>query len=51
MEVVNDDQEGLWSVIHEGAANIILRSLRLNFFNKDTKMSFKKFNTSFSPLH
>ena len=51
MEVVNNDQEGLWSVIHESVVIIILRSVRLNFFNKDTAMSFKKFKTSFSPLH
>ena len=51
MKVVNSDQEGLWSVIHESVVNIILRSLRLNFFNKDIEMSFKRFKISFSPLH
>ena len=51
MEVVNNDQEGLWSVIHESVDIIILRSLRLNFFNKDTEVSYNFFNTSFSSLH
>ena len=51
MEVVINDQEGLWSVIHESVDIIILRSSRLNFFNQDTEMFYIKFDTPFSPLH
>ena len=39
MEVVTNDQEGLWSGNHEGVVKMILKSLWLNFFNKDIEMS------------
>ena len=39
MEVINSDQEGLWSGNHEGVVIMILKSLWLNFFHKDIEMS------------
>ena len=40
MDVVNGDQEGLWSSKNESVVEILLKSWLSNFFNKDIEMSY-----------
>ena len=40
MEVVNGDQEGLWSSKNKSVVEILMKSWLSNFFNKDIEMSY-----------
>ena len=40
IEVVNGDQEGLWSSKNESVVAVIMKSWLSNFFNKDIEMSY-----------